>query len=160
MYNYISNSIRGIIDEHYYLSADKKIFLDEKEIEFMRNSNDNDHRIVQNAHDVLAAIFRWQVFNGQITASIFPTNEEIKKFFETQYIDTSFLDNISEECHYLCLQWYNFATNETSTDRDLIRTLGKALYPKNEEEKSKRWEYSSLAANILKTKYSDIKWKL
>ncbi len=158
MYSYISSSMRFVVQRKYLYSPQISIFLDNDEIEFMDNNYQSDHRLVQNVHDTLAAIFRWKLLNDGATLSFFPTNAEIKELFQEKYVDTDFLDSISSEYHCLCKQWYDFSMIETETNSGVIRTMGRMLYPKNEKEVESRWKNSQLAAKILKDKYSQIKW--
>lgn len=158
MYDYISTSLRREVKYGYFYAYQRKRYFDDEEIVFMEENESHDHRLIQDVHDPLSAVFRWHVFKGIIKPTFFPTNEEIRDFFDGLYCDVDFLNRVADDRHFLCQQWYDFCVNEISNNDALIRNMGRMLFPRNEMEQSEKWEYAHKAALIVKRKYDFIKW--
>lgn len=161
-YNFYAYCISTMFNWEKKLITEQRqslLFYNNLELVKLREIDSFDHRLIQECHDKLAAVFRYDVAHGKYEKKLFEiSNDEIREFFNREYIDTEFLDKLDEEYWYLNKHWYDFIIEEMNQNYDMVRELVKAnLICKNNTDK---WEYAYNAANIVKEKYNHIPWIL
>lgn len=134
MYSYVSGSLRGILRDYYINSSLARIYFSPDQIEGFKNDENDDHRIIQGAHDLLAAVFRYKCRQGEFNKMVFDdTNEQLRIFFDRLYVDIGFFNRIPKQYWHLTKAWYTFATTELNANEDLIRELARARFVYNQE---------------------------
>jgi len=159
MYDYISSTIASVVEARLKYADSKTLFLTNEEMYFIEHNVQNDHRLFQHTHDVLAAVFRWkQMFEIKEHVYFKLPNLGIDDFFKQQYIDTDFLNDIDFEHYGVCKEWYDFVNQELEDNDEIICLLRRIRFPKDQYEVEKRWENCHLVVKSIKKKYSNISW--
>jgi len=162
-YSYCNSTIFDLIKISVLDKEYCKLYFDNIERENMREIDSCDHRLLQTCHDSLAAVFRYYVSIGKYESLIFEiSNQEIRSFFDSIYVDTKFLDVIDEKYWFLNKYWYDFVIDEINSNYDMVRELAKAtlIYSKGDDNRELRWKSSYNAANSVKDKYFNVPWLL
>jgi hypothetical protein len=161
MYHYsictIFNEIKRIYLENPYAI----LYLSKLEIERLRKIDGFDHRLIQDAHDVFAAIFRFQKKEGFYEKELFEEdNDQIKHIFNTAFVDIDFLEKIPDKYWYLALKWHYFLYEILRENIPFTRDLALAtlIYYDSFDDRKMAWDAASRAAKLIKEKYDEIPW--
>jgi len=162
-YSYCNSTIFDLIKISVLFKEYSKLYFDDIKRDNMRGIDSYDHRLIQTCHDSLAAVFRYYVSIGKYENLIFEiSNQEIRSFFDSTYVDTKFLDVLDEKYWFLNKCWYDFIIEEINSNYDMVRELAKAtlIYSQGDANRELRWESSNNAANFVKNKYINVPWLL
>jgi len=161
MYSYVSSSLNGILRNHYIHYNTARIYFRPEQIEGFKADENNDHRILQGSHDLLAAVFRYKCQQGEFNKSLFDdTNEQLRVYFNRLYIDIDFFNRIPKLYWYLTKAWHTFATTELNDNKDLIRELARAHFVYNRELDREECQLAvdNASREIIKA-HLDIPWE-
>ena len=163
MYSYTISTIFTEI-KNVYLDNPYAIlyFSDEEDKDKIRRIEGFDHRLVQKAHDKIAAVYRYKTKEGDFEKELFETisNDDIKSLFDDTYFDTLFLDKIPLDYWYYAYKWYFFILETIRNNIHLVRELILAtLKYRKPSQKELAWEAANHAAEIVKDKNKEIPWK-
>ena len=158
MYKYAISTIfmeckRIYADNHYSL-----LYLSEDEIFRIKNADSFDHRLIQDLHNIIAAIFRFKLQKEELKEELFNNDiNQIKTRFESIYIDTNFLLEIPQKMWHTAYKWHLFIKETICDNISIVREIISAtiLY---KDCKDKKWESAYKARDILKSKYYKIPW--
>jgi hypothetical protein len=164
MYTYSVSSIIEEIKRIYLDNRYTTLYLTPEEIELYRTSEKRDHRLIQSAHDIIAAVFRYKHKNGDFEKELFDdADNSALNYFGNIYIDTDFLQKISNTHWHLTLKWHKFLMEILSKNIYAVRELVMAIvvYPNSEQYNSQDcWTASHNAARLLKEDYPEIPWRV
>jgi len=161
MYDY---SISTIIEEvkAYYLNnkcASRYFSNDEGEIFSKKESFD--HRLIQDTHDMIAAVFRYQVKTGVFDYELPEKNgKDIKSLFRGIYIDTDFLDRIPVDYWTLTYKWYKYLDNTVRENESVLENLLYALVYSITPKRKQAFAFASVAKSIIRYKNNRVPWKM
>jgi len=160
MYSYSVSTIfckaQRIYTDNFYAY----LYLTEDEVQVLKNIDNYDHRLLQYAHDTLAAVFRHQADEGKFENELFGIdNNEIKKQLETYYSDTDFLDKISTDNWHYALKWHDFLLENIEKNIPFIKQIVIAtLLSKSNSQNDEAWKAANRASDIIKEQYNKIQW--
>jgi hypothetical protein len=160
MYEYVSSTIGRIIRNHFIDSSKARIYFRPVQIEAFRLNENNDHRIIQEAHDLIAAVFRYRYKQGQFRKELFDlNNEQLKDYFDDLYIDTDFLAKIPEDAWYLTKSWRTYAIDFVGKNYDIIRELGYVifLYDPETQREERNTAINNISLSVIKENM-DVPW--
>ena len=162
MYDYAIWHMFSEMRSVYINNSNVSLYLSEEEIEHLQYIESFDHRLLQRSYYIMAAIFRHDVYEGNIADELFDEDKiKIKLLFENEYLDTKFLNNIEQNHWILAYKWHKYINTFVRNNYPLVRELIFAIkkFNGNSEDKRKSWEAVECAINYLKDKYKNIPWK-
>lgn len=160
MYKYSSSTMRSIIRTRFLEYSWANIYLRPEIIKKYRKQENLDRRILQTAHDLIAAVFRYRYTQGEFRKELFDLdNKKLQDYFDNIYIDTDFLSKIPEVGWHITKSWNLFLVEFLNSNYSVIRELAYVLFTfdatTQREECNHALENASLA--ILKENL-DIPW--
>lgn len=159
MYSYVSDSMRSVVRYHFLdHNSARKFFSPEQIVVYLKNEN-RDHRIMQGAHDLIAAVFRYRYKQGQFRKELFDSNKQIIDYFKRIYVNIDFLSRVPEEWWYLTKSWHSYAVESFNIHYDLIREMGYAHFVfdlDTQREERRIAEYNAACAIIKRN--LDVPW--
>lgn len=148
--------------KNIYLGESARIYLSSQEISKIRVIRETPHYRLKQIHDIIAAVFRYKYSNGEFRKELFEeSNDIIKLYFESHYIDTLWLKHISIDYWYLNKKWLEFFLETIEKWHELLYELGNIMFRSciNEVED---YELINLSINnavrIIKDRYYYIPW--
>jgi len=162
MYSYTISTMFEKIKNVYLDNRYANLYFSDEEKESIKNIEGFDHQLVQDAHDKIAAVFRYKAKEGDFAKELFETksNDEIKSFFDATYVDTLFLNEIPLDYWYYAYKWHYFILETIRNNLSLVRELVLATLVYIEPtQKELAWEAANHAAEIIKDKNKEIPWK-
>jgi hypothetical protein len=160
MYSYSISTIFTHIKQIYLDNKYTILYLSDNEIEHLNKINGFSHHLLQSAHDMLAAVFRYKAKEGAFEKELFDeSNDNIKYLFSTVYIDTLFLDNIPGNYWHIAYKWHEFIIKSIRNNMPLARELVLALFKFiNPSENNKAKNAADRTFSIIKDQYNEIPW--
>jgi hypothetical protein len=164
-YEMYSYSISTIFEEIKRIYLDNKysiLYLSKDEIEKIRKIDTCDHRLIQNAHDIIAAVFRFQEKNGIFEKELFDkNNNEIKSLFDSIYMDIKFLEKIPCDYWNLAYKWHIYLLDILRKNISLVHELIlSTITYSNSPQNELKWIAAERARTLIKEQYDEIPWKI
>jgi hypothetical protein len=162
MYSYSISTIIGEVERIYMDNPYTELYLSAADIEQVKSIKHHDHRLIQGAHDILAAVFRYKAREGEFEKELFDGgNEEIKQYFEFIYVDLDFFEKIPVDLWFLTIKWHEFIIENIKENIPLVHELLNAVikFYSGPGTNKNQWEAAHNAVEIIKEKYSGIPWK-
>jgi len=162
-YEMYSYSISTIFTEIKRIFLDNKytiLYLSTDEIEKYKNIDSFDHRLIQNTHDIIAAVFRFLVKDGVFEKDLFEKdNDQIKSIFNNIYIDTIFLNNIQNNYWHFAYKWHSYLNDYINKNIPLVHELVlSTLIYKDTQQNKLAWEASERARILIINQHNEIPW--
>jgi hypothetical protein len=160
MYSYAISTIFEEVQQMYLYNSFSILYLSEEEIRKADEITRYDHRMIQTAHDVIAAVFRFRAQEGIFEKGLFEEdNDQIKESYRWIYRDTNFLENILHNYLHYTVKWWTFIIDTVKRNIPLVRELVLATRLKcNDDSGEGAWEAAARAGDIIKEKHGEIPW--
>jgi hypothetical protein len=161
MYSYSISTIFEEIKRIYLDNQYTILYLSKDEIEKIKKIDSFDHRLVQSAHDIMAAVFRFQEKKGIFEKELFEQdNSEIKELFRNIYIDIKFLEKIPCDYWHLAYKWHGYLLDILRKNILLVQELIlSTITYSNSPQNELKWLAAERAGRLIKEQYDEIPWK-
>jgi len=159
MYSYSISTIFTTAQNIYTNNTFSRLYITDDKAETYKSISNYDHRLLQNAHDTLAAVFRYKASEGKFENELFRTdNAEIQKQFASYYCDTNFLNKIPSDNWHYAIKWHDFLYETIKSNISFIKEIVNATLINSGIPNDDAWEAASKASSIIKEKYKEIPW--
>jgi len=160
MYNNSKSTMFQIIKDIFKNSRQPTEYLESEENEKINMIEKYNNRFIEEPHDVIAAIFRFNAMNNYLEKDLLVhENRQIKSYFSDIYTDTKFLDIIPEKIWPFAYKWHKYLIDYLKENISLVNTLILATLRNNggHDEGMARAEVES-SVRIIREQHSEIPW--